>query len=109
MEFNEQLLEVIGGCKDFILVLPENALDCCVDENDWIRQEVTCTMEHKKNIIPVMLDGFTWQEVMSGFFRKLGGRGQEECRTCHREDQEVHHEFRCRRLRRVRPLLQQEA
>ena len=26
-KFNEQLLEVIKGCKDFIVVLPENALD----------------------------------------------------------------------------------
>ena len=59
-KFNEQLLEVIGGCKDFILVLPENALERCADENDWIRREVMCALENKKNIIPVMLDGFAW-------------------------------------------------
>lgn len=63
-KFNEQLLEVIGGCKDFILVLPENALDRCVDENDWIRRETSCAIEHQKNIIPVMLDGFVWPSVM---------------------------------------------
>jgi hypothetical protein len=63
-KFNEQLLEVIKGCKDFILVLPENALDRCVDENDWIRQEVTCALEYRKNIIPVMLDGFAWPKEM---------------------------------------------
>ena len=63
-KFNEQLLEVISGCKDFILVLPEKALDRCVDENDWIRREVTCAIEQKKNIIPVMLDGFEWPKEM---------------------------------------------
>ena len=63
-KFNEQLLEVIGACKDFIVVLPENALDRCTDEKDWVRREVTCAMEHGKNIIPVMLDGFSWPKEM---------------------------------------------
>ena len=59
-KFNEQLLEVISGCKDFIIVLPENALERCTDENDWVRREVMCAIEYKKNIIPVMLNGFAW-------------------------------------------------
>ncbi len=59
-KFNEQLLEVIKGCKDFVLVLPEGALDRCHDEGDWIRREVMCAIENNKNIIPVMLDGFSW-------------------------------------------------
>lgn len=63
-KFNEQLLEVIKECKDFILVLPENALERCADKNDWIRREVICALEHKKNIIPVMLDGFSWSSKM---------------------------------------------
>lgn len=63
-KFNEQLLEVIGNCKDFIVVLPENALDRCQQADDWIRREVVCALEHHKNIIPVMLDGFTWPDTM---------------------------------------------
>lgn len=63
-KFNEQLLEVIRGCKDFILVLPEGALDRCSDPQDWIRREVTCAIESHKNIIPVMLDGFAWPQPM---------------------------------------------
>ena len=59
-KFNEQLLEVIKGCKDFVLVLPEGALDRCHDEGDWIRREVMCAIENNKNIIPVLLDGFSW-------------------------------------------------
>lgn len=56
-KFNEQLLDVISKCKDFILVLSPNALDRCEDEGDWVRREVMCAMEHKKNIIPIMLFG----------------------------------------------------
>lgn len=63
-KFNEQLLDVISKCKDFILVLSPNALDRCEEEGDWVRREVMCAMEHKKNIIPIMLSGFVWPTEM---------------------------------------------
>lgn len=63
-KFNEQLLNVISKCKDFILVLSPNALNRCEDEGDWVRREVMCAMEHKKNIIPIMLSGFVWPAEM---------------------------------------------
>ncbi len=55
---------VISKCKDFILVLSPNALNRCEDEGDWVRREVMCAMEHKKNIIPIMLSGFVWPAEM---------------------------------------------
>lgn len=63
-KFNEQLLEVIKGCRDFIVVLPEGALERCHDPEDWVRREVTCAIENNKNIVPVMLDGFVWPKDM---------------------------------------------
>ena len=62
--FNEQLYHVIDQCKDFLLVLPENALDRCNDPEDWVRKEVIRALEKGKNIIPVMLSGFSWPEPM---------------------------------------------
>ena len=62
--FNTQLYDVIQHCKDFVLVLPPNALDRCVSEEDWIRKEVCYAMECKKNIIPVLLRGFDWPDPM---------------------------------------------
>ena len=62
--FNEQLFNVIDNCSDFVLVLPPNALDRCVNEDDWVRLEVCRAMAHNKNIIPVMLNGFTWPSSM---------------------------------------------
>lgn len=70
-KFNEQLLEVIKGCKDFILVLPENAFDRCDDTEDWVRRETMCALENHKNILPVMLDGFSWPKEMSQGLEKL--------------------------------------
>lgn len=63
-KFNVQLLSVIENCKDFILVLPKDALDRCSEPEDWIRQEVIHAMKNDKNIIPVMLAGFTWPQPM---------------------------------------------
>lgn len=63
-KFNEQLFEVIDNCKDFVLILPPNALDRCVNEDDWVRLEVCRAMSKDKNIVPVMLNGFTWPNPM---------------------------------------------
>ena len=59
-KFNEQLLTVIDGCTDFIVVLPPHALNRCSDEEDWVRREVEYAIEKGKNVIPVMLRGFDW-------------------------------------------------
>lgn len=63
-KFNEQLYDVIDNCTDFILVLPPNALDRCVNEDDWVRLEILRAMNADKNIVPVMLNGFTWPNPM---------------------------------------------
>ena len=63
-KFNEQLFDVIDNCTDFLLVLPPQALDRCVNEDDWVRLEVCRAMARNKNIIPVMLNGFVWPTPM---------------------------------------------
>lgn len=69
--FNEQLYSVIEDCKDFILVLPPDALDRCSDEEDWVRKEVLHAMAHDKNIVPVMLNGFQWPSPMPDGMEQL--------------------------------------
>lgn len=70
-KFNEQLYDVIGQCKDFLLVLSPNALDRCKDKDDWVRLEACKAMECGKNIIPVMLNGFHWPEPMPNGMEEL--------------------------------------
>ncbi len=70
-KFNEQLFEFIDNCKDFILILPPNALDRCVNEDDWVRLETMRAMGAKKNIIPVMLNGFAWPTPMPAGMEEL--------------------------------------
>lgn len=62
--FNEQLFNVIDKCTDLVLVLPQNALDRCESEEDWIRKEVCYAMSKNVNIVPVLLSGFEWPNPM---------------------------------------------
>jgi len=56
--FNTRLYSVIEECTDFIIVLSPNALDRCVNEDDWVRKEVEHALKKKKNVIPILLRNF---------------------------------------------------
>jgi hypothetical protein len=63
-DFNKQLYSVIESCSDVVVILPENALERCENEDDWLKLEVSHALKHNRNIIPVMLKGFKFQKVM---------------------------------------------
>ena len=60
--FDEQLLERIEQCQDFILVVDKNCFARTIDpatnpQEDWLRQELSYALQLKKNVIPVLLSG----------------------------------------------------
>ena len=63
-QFNNKLYEAIEKANNFILVLPKNGLDRCSMERDWVRLEIEHAIRLKKNIIPVMMTGFTFPETL---------------------------------------------
>lgn len=56
--FDSRIFTAIENCTDFVVVLSPGALDNCQKENDWVRWEIRHALEHRKNIIPVLLPGF---------------------------------------------------
>ena len=60
--FNVQLLNYIENAKDVFVILEEGSLDGCRRENweeeDWFCHEIAFALELKKNIIPILLDGY---------------------------------------------------
>ena len=70
-KFNTQLYQAIDNCTDFLAVLPPNALDRCVNEDDWVRLEVCRALKGDKNIIPIMLNGFSWPNPMPDGMEEL--------------------------------------
>lgn len=57
-EFDKIILRQIAARTHFILVLSPGALDRCVNENDWLRREIEEALRLKRNIVPILEEGF---------------------------------------------------
>ncbi len=62
-KFKEILLKRVEDCIDFIIILPQDGLTRCADENDWVRKEIEWALKNRKNIIPVMLYKESWGDI----------------------------------------------
>ncbi len=62
--FNVALYEAIEKSENFVLVLPPDSLCRCQEENDWLRLEAEHAIKLKKNIIPLMLQGFSFPQEL---------------------------------------------
>ena len=59
--FNVQLLSYIENAIDVFVILEEGSLDACKNpdwEEDWFCKEIAYALEKKKNIIPILLNGY---------------------------------------------------
>lgn len=67
-KFDENILEAIERCDDFIVILNSTVFDRTLSgtpvERDWLRMELAHAVKKKKNIIPVMLSGFEWPKQL---------------------------------------------
>lgn len=62
--FNLTLLDVIESCTDFIIICSPHAFDRCVDEGDWVRLELAHALEHNKNVVPLLCQGFEFPKEL---------------------------------------------
>lgn len=60
--FNTKLYKIIEESANFVLVLSANSLDRCKNEDDWVRLEIEHAIATEKNIIPIMMPGFSWPQ-----------------------------------------------
>ena len=59
--FEPKLYTEIERCSDFVLILPPGGLDRCLNnENDWVRCEIRHAIACGKNIVPVLMRGFSF-------------------------------------------------
>lgn len=54
--FSEHIKNALKSTSIFMLILSKDALDRCVNENDWLRQEILIAIKENKQIIPVNPD-----------------------------------------------------
>ena len=62
--FDNKIFHSIDECSDVLVVLSPSSLDRCVNEDDWMRAEVSYAIKQGKNIIPVMMDGFEFPATL---------------------------------------------
>jgi tetratricopeptide (TPR) repeat protein len=59
--FEQVILENIRARAHFLVLLTPSALEHCGDPKDWLRREIETAMEARRNVVPVMLDGFDFE------------------------------------------------
>jgi TPR repeat protein len=71
--FPERLKNNIENSKDFILILSEQCIEQLIKngEVDWVREEILCAYNAKKNIIPVLVGRATMPQDKNVFSEKL--------------------------------------
>ncbi|CAI6366813.1 unnamed protein product [Macrosiphum euphorbiae] len=72
--FGNNLVNHLKQAKNFVLVLTQSSLDRCVSDNecnDWVHKEIVTAMQNQLNIIPIVVDDFTWPEMLPEDLRNL--------------------------------------
>lgn len=72
-KFNIALYTEIQNCTDFLLLLPPHGLDRCADPEDWVRLEIEHALRCGKNIVPIMMRGFEFPNVLPPSLSALPG------------------------------------
>ena len=56
--FERVILENINARAHFLVLLTPSALERCSEPNDWLRREIEAALDSRRNIVPLMLEGF---------------------------------------------------
>lgn len=57
-DFETVILENIRARAHFIVLLTPSALERCNEPGDWLRREIEAALESRRNVVPLMLEGF---------------------------------------------------
>ena len=57
-DFETVILENINARAHFLVLLTPSALERCGDPGDWLRREIEDALDNRRNIVPLMLEGF---------------------------------------------------
>src|SRR5205809_2011470 len=57
-DFESVILGNIKARAHFLVLLTPSALERCGEPGDWLRREIETALELKRNIVPLMLEGF---------------------------------------------------
>lgn len=62
-DFEAAIIENILARAHFLILLTPKTLDRCSEPDDWIRREIEEAIKARRNIVPLMLDGFSFSSA----------------------------------------------
>jgi tetratricopeptide (TPR) repeat protein len=60
--FDKIILNQIAARAHFLVLLSPGALKRCADEGDWLRREIEAAIRLKRNIVPLIAEGFNFKK-----------------------------------------------
>jgi len=73
--FERIILSQIRARGHFLLILTPDTLERCTSPQDWVRREIECALDSKRNIVPLMFDQFNFathaQPYLTGKLEQL--------------------------------------
>lgn len=69
--FEQVILNQIAARAHFIIVLTPSALERCSEPNDWLRREIEHAIDLKRNIVPLLFEGFDFGSMSQHLTGKL--------------------------------------
>ncbi|MAS36917.1 MAG: hypothetical protein CL610_23135 [Anaerolineaceae bacterium] len=61
--FEQVILQEIAKRAHFLVILTPDALTRCPEPGDWLRREIEYAMQHKRNVVPLLFEGFNFRNV----------------------------------------------
>ena len=57
-DFGAIILANVISRAHFLVLLTPSALEKCANPNDWLRQEIETAIDNKRNVVPLLFEGF---------------------------------------------------
>jgi len=75
-DFEDLIIGNIKARAHFLIVLTPTSLQKCINPQDWVRREIESAMQTKRNIVPLMIEGFDFNDsstvkLLTGSLTKL--------------------------------------
>ena len=75
-DFEQVITENVRYRAHFVVILSPSSLERCKEPKDWLRREIELAIENKRNIIPLLMEGFDFgspviKEALTGNLTNL--------------------------------------
>jgi tetratricopeptide (TPR) repeat protein len=89
-EFEKIILNQIAARTHFVVLLSYGTLERCSEPGDWLRREIEYALDTGRNIIPVLVDGFKFNDAEKHLTDKLSRLKDFQAQPLYTEETELY-------------------